>query len=119
MTIEERDRLLISQKALQPELPPSDPLQGVLLVQYDRDYYERGREIRVTVDRNLRFGELWSNAPRENERRISFPQNVIEFKFSPEDKDLAAEVMFDLPFYPVRNSKYILGLSSFGRSVYI
>ncbi len=119
MTIEERDRLLITQKALQPELPPSDPLQAVLSVQYDRDYYERGREIRVTVDRNLRFGELWSDAPREEERRISFPQNVIEFKFSPEDKDLAAEVMFDLPFYPVRNSKYIVGLSSFGRSVYM
>ena len=116
---EERDRLLIAQKSLQPELPPSDPLQPVLSVKYDRDYFERGREIRVTIDRNLMFGELWFDSAAKKVDRLSAAQNVIEFKFSPDDKDLAAEVMFDLPFYPVRNSKYILGLSSLGRSVYL
>lgn len=119
MSLAERDRLLAGQKSLQGELPVGNPLQSVLWVRYDRDYYERGREIRVTIDRNLVFGELWSESTEHEKRTSSLPQNVIEFKFSPEDKNLAAEVMFDLPFYPVRNSKYMLGLSSFGRSVYI
>ena len=119
MSLEERDRFLAGEKSLRGELPVGDPLQSVLWVRYDRDYFERGREIRVTIDRNLVFGELWSESAAYDQRTSSLPQNVIEFKFAPEDKDLAAQVMFDLPFYPVRNSKYMLGLSSFGRSVYI
>lgn len=119
MNSEERDRLLTSQEALRLQLPASEPLRIVLLVKYSRDYFERGREIRVTIDRNLSFGDLASGSREGPERQSSLPLNVVEFKFAPEDKDLAAEVMFDLPFYPVRNSKYMLGLSSLGRSVYI
>lgn len=119
MSSAERDRLLMGQESLRDQLPYADPLRSVLLVKYTRDYYARGREIRVTIDRDLSFGDLASGLADGKQRRSSLALNVIEFKFAPDDKDLAAEVMFDLPFYPVRNSKYMLGLSSLGRSVYI
>lgn len=115
----DRDRLLMGEESLREHLPSADPLQSVLLVKYTRDYYERGREIRVTIDRDLSFGDLSSGLAGGKQRRSTLAVNVIEFKFAPDDKDLAAEVMFGLPFYPVRNSKYMLGLSSLGRSVYI
>ena len=115
----ERDRLLCAFEHLRAELPQGDPLRSVLLVKYDRDYFARGNQIRVTIDRNLHFGEIWSGSVTADQRQSSLPMNVIEFKFSPEDKDLAANIISELPFYPVRNSKYMLGLSSFGRSVYI
>jgi len=119
MTSKDRDRLLVEEESLRGELPSADPLQSVLLVKYTRDYYERGREIRVTIDRDLSFGDLASGLADGKQRSSTLAINVIEFKFAPDDKDLAAEVMFDLPFYPVRNSKYMLGLSRLGRSVYI
>ena len=119
LTHQEQESLLWAQESLRPELPADEPLRPVLLVSYRRNYFARPGDVRVTIDHDLEFGELWSGHEASAEDRVPYERNVIEFKFSPAEKDLVASILMDLPFYPVRNSKYMLGLSSFGRSVYI
>ena len=90
-----------------------------LKVEYMRSYYETFNNIRLTIDRELKFGDL-----RKKDQHITLPTKtsskvVVEFKFNVTQQHDASELMSTLPFYPTRNSKYLLGLSMFGHALYL
>lgn len=96
-----------------------DFLDPKLLVKYKRSYYVGPEDIRVTVDRNISFGDILSNTHHKIIGQQSYSKAIIEFKFPPKSQHQAAEIMSSLPFYPVRSSKYLTGLSLFNHAVYI
>ncbi|MBT4889975.1 MAG: polyphosphate polymerase domain-containing protein [Rhodospirillales bacterium] len=102
------------------DLPVSiDVLNANLLVEYERDYYVGPGDVRVTIDHNVTYGDVMSNTHSRLIGQNAYSKAIVEFKFSPNYKDQAAELMSTLPFYPVRNSKYLTGLSLFGHAVYL
>lgn len=89
-----------------------------LKVEYVRTYYQSANSLRLTVDRQMTFGDLLfrnqlMKLPVERSEKL-----IIEFKFSPGDEHNVSEIMSTLPFHPTRNSKYVLGLSMFGHCLY-
>ena len=98
---------------------PLDFLAPKLLVEYERAYYVGPEAMRVTVDENICFGDVLSNAHARLISQSSYSKAIIEFKFPLESQNQAAELMSSLPFYPVRSSKYLTGLGLFGHAVYM
>ncbi len=94
-------------------------LWPTLLVEYEREYYESFHEIRLTIDTNLQFREIVNDTHLNDYNIKSYSGVIIELKFDPQYRDLIAEMLQDFPFYPVRTSKYVLGLSYFNRVNYI
>lgn len=114
-----RDKLLSSSGCLAPYLPVFAPLRPCMGIRYHRTYYQGEDDIRLTIDRNVLFagqmpGQVFLEKPFS-----SYDKLIIEFKFSADNKEKAAELMASLPFYPVRSSKYMLGHSLLGSAVYI
>lgn len=99
-------------------MTPVAHIKPVLFVGYERDYFQGANGIRITVDRGLTFRNLTDEqgvGPQESHQDSRL---VLEFKFAPDQKDHAAEIMSGLPFSATRSSKYILGLSHVGKTVY-
>ena len=87
-----------------------------LRVTYKREYYVNNDGIRLTIDDELYF----------NDSKLIFkPYNyfnnykIIELKFEATKKDLVNRLIKKLNFSPVRQSKYVLGLSKLGYINYI
>ena len=100
-------------------LSRSEPLVPVLGVHYDREYFVGPAGVRVTIDQNLRFRDLRHN---NSATRISLSDmllSIVEVKFSPDDREVALDLIRSLPLQPMRNSKYILGLSCLNALVYL
>jgi SPX domain protein involved in polyphosphate accumulation len=95
---------------IQPLLIP------ILNISYKRIYFQTFSEIRVTVDNCVRFIDMRN---RKCNGSRDFNGIIIEIKFEPKYRDLIAEMLKDFPFYPVRTSKYVLGLSYFDYVNYI
>ena len=72
----------------------------------------------MTVDRELIFQNVMDRQGVDNREIHRDLRIVLEFKFNPEQKDQATEIMSDFPFSATRNSKYILGLSHIGKAMY-
>lgn len=91
----------------------------VIQVNYEREYFSTNSDIRVTLDQNLSFNDLTRHGP--NPRSINVVSNkiIVEFKFAPTQEQDVAEILKDSPFYPQRNSKYVLGLSLLGHLAYL
>ena len=98
---------------------PASLLEAALLVEYERDYYVAPGGLRVTVDTEISFGDILSNTHCNKIGHSVLTKAIAEFKFPPRSLHQAAEVMSTLPFYPVRSSKYLMGLSLFGHAIYI
>ncbi len=94
-------------------------LWPTLFVEYEREYYESFHGIRLTIDTNLQFREMASDSHLNSYKVESYSGVIVELKFDPQYRDLIAEMLQDFPFYPVRTSKYVLGLSYFNRVNYI
>jgi len=80
-----------------------------VLNNYNRKYYiTMDSKIRVTVDTSITaYDQRWSDKVSAA-RRIIMPDVVIvEFKFSPGDKNLLVELINNFPFRVSKNSKYI------------
>ncbi len=100
-------------------LSRSEPLTPVLGVHYDREYFVGPAGVRVTIDQNLRFRDLRHN---RSSGKISLPDmllSIVEVKFSPDDRNVALDLIRSLALQPMRNSKYILGLSCLNALVYL
>lgn len=79
-----------------------------LVNQYRRSYYLSGDGlVRLTVDTNLKaFDQRFGRKPNFD-RSVEIPDMlVIEFKFSPEDRPNAMQMMQSIPLRVSRSSKY-------------
>ncbi len=97
------------------ELVEDAPLFPKLKITYRRDYLQWDAGIRVTVDRELRY----ANPATPSVRPVTDPSHaIVEVKFPPELKDRAHDLVAEIPFYPLRHSKYLRGLDLTGRAIY-
>lgn len=97
---------------------PLERMGPTLFVGYKRDYFQGMSGIRVTVDRELLFRDLTDDRGGLRNEVHRDSRLILEFKFSVDKKDQVAEIMSGLPFSATRSSKYILGLSHVGKTVY-
>ncbi|MDH3998655.1 MAG: VTC domain-containing protein [Desulfuromonadales bacterium] len=88
-------------------------------VQYEREYFEAYRGIRLTIDKSIQFNEIAPGLHLDVKGHRFYDGVVVEIKFDPSERPFVAELMRDFPFYPVRMSKYVLGLSLFSRVCYL
>ena len=89
-------------------------LRPTLQVQYFREYYVINSNIRITIDNNIKFFDALSENKPRNFNCKSFDQSILEIKFNPEDQLYVASLLNNLKSSPIRNSKYLRGLSLFG-----
>lgn len=95
-------------------------LHPVLSVRYHRDYLIWRNRIRLTVDREIGYAKGTGDASQFWRAPVMDGNAaVLEFKFAPEEKAVAESLIATLPFYPLRHSKYLKGLSLTGHAVYI
>lgn len=87
-----------------------------LRVSYNREYYVDNNDIRLTID-----DELYFNDPKLVFKPYNNFNNykIIELKFEASKKDLVNRLLKKFNFSPVRQSKYVLGLSKLGYISYI
>lgn len=79
-----------------------------LVNRYDRKYFVSGNGlVRLTLDTRLEaFDQRFGRRPRFD-RPVQLPNLlVVEFKFSPENRDCAREMIDGIPLRVSRNSKY-------------
>ncbi len=94
-------------------------LSPSLYVRYKREYYEDHNGIRVTFDKNIKFGYIIPSKPLSALTLVSYPYRVMEIKFPPEMKRRVADLIRGLHLVPKRHSKYLAGLAVFGQVTYI
>jgi hypothetical protein len=108
------------RSALRSQIPPHArfwfdqyPLP-IMLNRYQRRYFVTAdRRIRATIDTEQQAFDQRQGA-RPNLRRPAVMQNtlVVEFKFAPDARQAAAELLADIPFRLGRHSKYMNALRS-------
>ncbi len=89
-----------------------------LQVQYTRQYFQDLDDIRITVDRDIRYYHTNVNGRLFQSQPLPYSKKVIEVKFSPHLKPRVAELIKPLHLVPQRCSKYLQGLSMCGITVY-
>ena len=94
-------------------------LLPMLIVQYQREYYEIKNGIRITIDKKIRFSDANQNIKLKFLKPITFDQYIMELKFSQNLKFSASNLIRSLILTPKRLSKYLLGLSMLGYTTYI
>ena len=91
-----------------------------LLCNYYREYYEREDGSRFTIDKNIRFKQIYGNSLVNNKFNfLSTNQIIMELKFSPENIKKIATITRKLPIPSTRCSKYLLGHSKLNGVSYI
>ncbi len=81
-----------------------------LHVQYLREYYEIAPDIRMTIDRNIRYQSLYPI--RSSRTRASLVDVVIEFKYPTSKSRKAAQLLAGMPGRVFRHSKYVIGVDT-------
>lgn len=105
--------------AVRSLIPREANLLPILYIGYERSYFEAPSNIRITIDRQLNFRDIFHKHENSNANHADYNKAILEIKFPVAAKDDAAEFMSSLMFYPVRSSKYLLGLSLTGNAIYI
>ena len=95
---------IISEKNLNP----------IILISYDREYYENINGIRLTIDSNLTFNRILGSNKTNFSKRIKYPRYIIELKFGQGSNYQILNFLKNANFINTRISKYILGLSTLG-----
>lgn len=80
----------------------------VIEVEYDREYFLLGEDLRMTLDVNQKFRKLYP-VPSQNLQR-SPVYSVAEFKFPAEKLSMMKSMMRNIPFRVFRHSKYVIGM---------
>ena len=79
-------------------------------VEYDREYFLLGEDLRMTLDRNQKFRKLYP-VPGQN-LQISPVYCVAEFKFPADKRSMMQSMMRNIPFRVFRHSKYVIGMDT-------
>lgn len=82
----------------------------VIEVEYDREYFLLGQNLRMTLDVNQKFRKLYP-LPNQNMRR-SPVYCVAEFKFPADKRSMMQTLMRNIPFRIFRHSKYVIGMDT-------
>ncbi len=86
------------------------PLFPVLEVQYDRQYFMLGPNLRMTIDLEQKFKRLH---PEPVSHFTNSPvYAVVEFKYPASKRLQMQAILRNLPFRIFRHSKYVIGLES-------
>jgi hypothetical protein len=103
----------IAHKSMHSHLLP------MLIVQYQRGYYEVNNGLRITIDKKIKFSDASQNIKLKFLKPIAFDHYIMELKFSQNLKLQVANLIRSSILTPKRLSKYLLGLSMLGYSTYI
>lgn len=101
-----------------------DPLQiaslhPTLLTSYKREYYEDNYDLRITLDNHVTYALPLIKKKIYENYWIKTNKRILEFKFTPRQKNYVARTIRNLNLVPVRHSKYLAGLSAHGMANYI
>lgn len=94
-------------------------LVPMLYVKYNRKYYENFDNIRITIDNKIFYHDILQNKKICCLKSLSTNKKIMEVKFPLDKKELANKFIKNLNLTPKRYSKYVAGMSIFGRAVYI
>ena len=109
----------IVEKQLAPEFMMKQSLSPTLQVAYERQYFEGSNAIRVTLDKGIKFYNITKFSKVNSSKPISYPMNILEVKFSPDQQKAVSRSFERLHLVPKRHSKYLVGMSMLGNSVYV
>lgn len=105
-------RKLISQlldvNEVTPEYKSVKSLYPILQVSYVRDYYLLSNDIRMTVDRHIKYRKLYPVVSKQTEDSVV--DVVVEFKYPKDQQQLVNKLLVGLPFRLFRHSKYAIGI---------
>jgi len=96
-----------------------DALLPVLLVRYQREYYEDRAGLRVTLDRQINFHFAQAYRTLAETTSVHYPLTIMELKFPPTSKAPISRQFRQLHLRPRRHSKYLTGLAIFGLVNYL
>jgi len=91
----------------------------ILFVKYKREYYKIYNEVRITIDRNIKFYNTPLNAKLDSLKPIFYNSCIMEIKFPKNLKFDVANLIRSLHITPKRHSKYLTGLAKLGYASYI
>ena len=91
----------------------------MLYVKYNRKYYENFDGIRITIDNKISYHNIIQNKKIHSLKPFFINKKIMEVKFSLNKKKQAHRFIKNLNLTPKRYSKYLAGMSIFGRTVYI
>lgn len=94
-------------------------LYPALVCSYKRQYFENVDGLRVTIDHDLSFSEIFKYSKLRNHFSHKSDKIIVEFKFPEALKKHVHQKLYTTYFRPIRNSKYLLGLHKLGRISYI
>ena len=88
-------------------------LEPKSIVTYDRNYYcSFDRKVRITIDQNIRtYNQYLINKPNISKCNKIYNIVIIEIKLDSDNSFMLKKVLQDIPFTPVRFSKYCESIS--------
>ena len=87
-------------------------------VSYLREYYGDPFGLRITLDQDIRFHDVYPQARIFKTTTHRCLYSVLEVKFATELKDHAGILLKHFDLSPQRHSKYLAGLAAFGQAIY-
>ena len=91
-----------------------------LLCSYERQYFENSYSVRITIDSNIKFWAVKNDIQNDfNRPFLRSNYNIVEIKFTPNQKDILIPFFRKLPNPSTRCSKYLLGHAKLNRVSYI
>ena len=96
----------------------SEYYHPILLVNYNRKYLQKSG-VRITLDSNINFRDIASYKKINYFKKKEYRNYILEIKFSIKMKRYVSELIRKLNLTPQRHSKYLIGTSKLGYSVYI
>ena len=114
-----RSQVLFVTKAIQQAATLTNMSSPILEVKYRREYFQTHHDIRLTIDQGLCFKDLDGRKVHTNSPIVASERIIVEMKFPSSSQQQVAEILKTFPFYPIRHSKYVFGLSLLGRAIYL
>jgi|SaaInlV_200m_DNA_6_1039755.scaffolds.fasta_scaffold41792_1 hypothetical protein len=95
-------------------------LHPVSYIRYIRSYYVYYGTVRLTIDKDIHFTSLFNAVDLSlNTPGDYFPRVIVEIKFDPSDYNIAKKLLNYFHRTPVRHSKYLSSLATYGYVQYV
>ena len=83
----------------------------ILGVKYEREYFENFEGIRITIDKKIKFFDIYNNRRIDQMTIKNYNFKILEIKFHPELLPSAKNIIKKFKILSMRNSKYLTGLN--------